>query len=168
MRSRWVERIAVAAEAARELPQDFMLTARAENYFWGRPDLDDTLRPLQAFEAAGADVLNAPGLRSLDQIRAICGAVRRPVNVIMGLPGAAFGVAELAAAGVKRISVGSALARLDYGAALRAAQEIAERGRFDSLSDATAFDALEARFAPLRRAESPQVSFGVSPRSGSS
>lgn len=142
-----VERIAAAAEAVRQLPQDFMLTARAENYLWGRRDLDDTLRRLQAFEAAGADVLYAPGLRSLDEIRALCGAIRRPVNVIMGLPGVTFGVAELAAVGVKRISVGSALARLAYGAALRASQEIAELGRFDTLSDATAFNEFEACFA---------------------
>lgn len=142
-----VERIAAAVEAARGLPHDFVLTARAENYLWGRRDLDDTLRRLEAFETAGADVLYAPGLRSLEEIRTLCGAVSRPVNVIMGLPGMNLGVAELAAAGVKRISVGSALARLAYGQALRAAQEIMAQGRSDALGDAVGFAEFDARFA---------------------
>ena len=113
------ERIAAAAEAARALPFPFTLTARAENFLYGRPDLDDTIRRLQAFEAAGADVLYAPGLRDLSAIRTVCGAVGKPVNVIMGLAGAAFSVDDLAAAGVRRISVGSAFARAALGAFLR-------------------------------------------------
>ncbi|MEO3431020.1 isocitrate lyase/phosphoenolpyruvate mutase family protein [Pelagibius sp. CAU 1746] len=141
-----VERIAAAAEAARGLPRDFVLTARSENFLWGRPDLDDTIRRLQAFEAAGADVLYAPGLRSLDDIRSVCAALQKPVNVVMGLPGAAFTVQDLAAAGVKRISVGSAFARLAYGSLLAAAGEIAERGSFDALSGAIGFGELEERF----------------------
>jgi 2-methylisocitrate lyase-like PEP mutase family enzyme len=144
-----VERIAAAAEAARVLPHDFVLTARCENFLWGRPDLDDTLRRLQAFQEAGADVLYAPGLRSVEDIRTVCAALGKPVNVVMGLPGAAFTVRDLAEAGVKRISVGSALARLAYGACLAAAQEIAAEGNFDSLSSAIGFADLEDRFRPF-------------------
>jgi 2-methylisocitrate lyase-like PEP mutase family enzyme len=125
-----VERIQARSEAARSLPADFVLTARCENFLYGRPDLDDTIKRLQAFQEAGADVLYAPGLRDLDSIRTVCASVARPVNVIMGLPGAAFSVAELEAAGVKRISVGSALARLAYGAVARAAREMREQGTF--------------------------------------
>lgn len=125
-----VERIAEAAEAAAALDRDFVLTARSENFIRGRPDLDDTIRRLQAFETAGADVLYAPGLRDLDQIRTVCEAVSKPMNVIMGLPGVTFGVAELAAIGVKRISVGSSLARLAYGVLIRAAKEIRQGGTF--------------------------------------
>lgn len=111
-----VERVAAAVEAARALPTPFLLTARAENFLHGVPDLDDTIRRLQAFEAAGADVLYAPGLPDLEAIRTVCSAVGRPVNVVMGLSGPRYSVAELAAAGVKRISVGGALARAALGA----------------------------------------------------
>lgn len=141
-----VERIAAAVEAARSLPHDFVLTARAENFLHGRPDLDDTIRRLQAFEAAGADVLYAPGLRSLDDIWTLCAAVSRSVNVVMGLPGVTFGMAELENAGVKRISVGSAFARLAFGALVRAAQEIAEHGTFTFSKDAMGFAELERIF----------------------
>jgi 2-methylisocitrate lyase-like PEP mutase family enzyme len=119
-----VERIAAAVEAARALDHDFVLTARAENFLRGNPDLDDTIRRLQAFEAAGADVLYAPGLRELAQIRAVCAAVSKPVNMIMGLPGVTFDLAQLSAAGVKRVSVGSALSRLAYGALIDAGKEM--------------------------------------------
>ena len=125
-----VECIAAAAEAARALPFPFTLTARAENFLHGRPDLDDTIRRLQTFEAAGADVLYAPGLRDLTMIRTVCAAVGKPVNVIMGLAGAPFSVDQLAAAGVRRISLGSALARAALGAFLRAAREVKGRGTF--------------------------------------
>lgn len=141
-----VERIAAAVEAARALPHDFVLTARCENFLWDRPDLDDTIRRLQAFQAAGADVLYAPGLSDLDQIRTLCASLERPVNVVMGLPGASFTLQQLAEAGVKRVSVGSALARLAYGACLQAAGEIMAEGRFQSLSEATGFGELEERF----------------------
>ncbi|MGF1628791.1 MAG: oxaloacetate decarboxylase [Kiloniellaceae bacterium] len=144
-----VERIAAASEAARALPRDFVLTARCENFLWGRPDLDDTIRRLQSFQDAGADVLYAPGLRDLDEIRRLCMSLTKPVNVVMGLPGATFTIRELAAAGVKRISVGSALARLAYGACLAAAQEIVEQGTFGALSDAIGFAELEDRFRPF-------------------
>jgi 2-methylisocitrate lyase-like PEP mutase family enzyme len=144
-----VERIAAAAEAARALPRDFVLTARCENFLWGRADLDDTIRRLRAFQDAGADVLYAPGLRDLGEIRKLCASLTKPVNVVMGLPGVTFSVGQLAEAGVKRISVGSALARLAYGACLAAAQEIAARGSFNALSDAIGFAELEDRFRPF-------------------
>lgn len=146
-----VERIAAAAEAARALPEDFVLTARSENFLWDRPDLDDTIRRLQAFAAAGADVLYAPGLQSLDDIRRVCAGLDKPVNVVMGLPGPSFTLQQLADAGVKRVSVGSALARHAYGACLQAAREIVEEGNFRSLSAATGFDDLEDRFRPFLR-----------------
>ena len=141
-----VERIAAAVEATRALPGDFILTARAENYLHGRPDLDDTIRRLQAFEAAGADVLYAPGLRKLEDIKTLCDSVGKPVNIVMGLPGVAFGVAELAQAGVKRISVGSALSRLAYGAVLNAGREMLEQGNFTFAKDAVGFAPLEKIF----------------------
>jgi 2-methylisocitrate lyase-like PEP mutase family enzyme len=130
------ERVAAAVEAARSLPFPFVLTARAENFLHGRPDLDDTVRRLQAFEAAGADVLYAPGLRDLEAIRTVCGAVSRPVNVVMGLARGSFSVDELAAAGVRRVSVGGALSRAALGAFIRAAREIRERGTFTFASEA--------------------------------
>lgn len=125
-----VERIAAAVEAARALPFPFVLVARAENFLHGRPDLDDTIRRLQAFEAAGANALYAPGLTKPDDIRTVCQSVSKPVNVIMGLKGGAFSVAELAALGVRRISLGSALSRAALGAFVRAAKEIQEHGTF--------------------------------------
>jgi len=125
-----VERVAAAAEAARALPFPFVFVARAENFLHGRPDLDETIRRLQAFEAAGADALFAPGLTTSDQIRTVCGSVTKPVNVIMGLRGAALSVPELAALGVRRISVGSALSRAALGAFVRAAREILDEGTF--------------------------------------
>jgi 2-methylisocitrate lyase-like PEP mutase family enzyme len=127
------ERVAAAVAAARALPFPFTLTARAENFLYGRPDLDDTIARLRAFEAAGANVLFAPGLPDLDAVRAICAAVSAPVSVIAS---AAFSVAALREAGVRRISVGSALARAALGAAMRAAREISEQGTFGFLADA--------------------------------
>jgi len=141
-----VDRIEAAVAACRALPHDFVLTARAENFLWGRRDLDDTIKRLQAFEAAGADVLYAPGLRDLETIATVCSALTRPVNVVMGLPGATFSVADLAAAGVKRISVGSALARLAFGAVVRAAREMADGGTFEFAEAAIGFSELEEMF----------------------
>jgi len=129
-----VERVEAAAEEARRHP--FVLTARAENFLNGRRDLDDTIRRLQAFEKAGADVLYAPGLPSLEAIRTVCSSVTRPVNVVMGLVGRPFTVAELAEAGVKRISVGGSFARAALGALMRAAREVKERGTFTYATDA--------------------------------
>lgn len=131
-----VERVAAAAEAAHALPFPFVLVGRAENFLHGRPDLDDTIRRLQAFESVGADALYAPGLRSAEDIRTVCAAVTRPVNVVMGLKGASLSVAELAALGVRRISVGSALSRAALGAFLRAARELREHGTFGFADDA--------------------------------
>ena len=131
-----VERVAAAASAARALPYPFVLVGRAENFLHGRPDLDDTIRRLQAFEAAGADALFAPGLTRAEDIRTVCASVRKPVNVVMGLRAASFSVAELAALGVRRISVGSALSRAALGAFVRAAREIQEHGTFRFAEDA--------------------------------
>jgi 2-methylisocitrate lyase-like PEP mutase family enzyme len=127
------ERIAAASEAATR--HNILLTARAENFLWDRPDLDDTIRRLQAFAGAGADVLYAPGLPSLEAIREVCAAVSKPVNVVMGLKGATFSVEQLAAAGVKRISVGGAFARAALGAFLRAAREVKDLGTFNFAAD---------------------------------
>lgn len=129
-----VERVAAAADAARDRP--FLLTARAENFLWDRPDLDDTIRRLQAFSEAGADVLYAPGLPGLDAIRTVCREVDRPVNVVMGLMGKSYSVDELSEAGVRRISVGGSFARAAFGALLRAAREVRTRGTFTYAQDA--------------------------------
>jgi 2-methylisocitrate lyase-like PEP mutase family enzyme len=131
-----VERVAAAAEAARALPFPFVVVGRAENFLHGRPDLDDTIRRLQAFEAVGADALYAPGLTRAEDIQTVCASVRKPVNAVMGLGGASFSVTELAALGVRRISVGSALSRAALGAFVRAAREIQERGTFAFAEDA--------------------------------
>jgi len=133
------ERVTAAAEAARALPFPFMFVARAENFLHGKPDLDDTIRRLQAFEAAGADVLYAPGLTKAEHIRAVCASVSKPVNVIMGLKGVTLSVSQLAALGVKRISVGSSLSRAALGAFFHAAQEIQEHGTFTFANHALPF-----------------------------
>lgn len=128
------ERIAAAVEAARAQP--FLLTARAENFLWGRPDLDDTIARLQAFERAGADVLYAPGLPDLEAIRQVCAAVNKPVNVVMGLQGIAYTVDQLSEAGVRRISVGGSFARAALGALRRAADEVLNQGTFTYAGEA--------------------------------
>lgn len=128
-----VERIAAAAEAARSLPFPFLLTARAENFVRGRPDLDDTIRRLQAYERAGADVLFAPGLPDLDAVRTVCAALTKPVNFMVGIRGRSFSVAELAAAGVRRISLSTSLYRAAMGGLIEAAREVREQGAFGYL-----------------------------------
>jgi 2-methylisocitrate lyase-like PEP mutase family enzyme len=130
-----VERAQAAVEVARALPVPFMLTARAENLLHGRLDLDDTIRRLQAFEKAGADVLYAPGVRDLATIRTVVSAVNKPVNVVMSAADPDLTVAQLAAVGVKRISVGGALSRLALAAFMKGAREIAERGAFTWMRD---------------------------------
>jgi 2-methylisocitrate lyase-like PEP mutase family enzyme len=126
-----VERIKAAVKATRTLAFPFMLTARAENLIHGRPDLKDTIRRLEAFADAGADVLYAPGLKTREEIDAVVRAVApRPVNVLMGLGQGNFSVDDLAGLGVKRISLGSTLARVAYGSFLRAAEEIHQKGTF--------------------------------------
>ncbi len=142
------ERIRAAAEAARALPFPFTLTARAENYLVGRPDLKDTIKRLQAYQEAGADVLYAPGLSSKDDIVAVVRSVDRPVNVLMGLQGVQLSLAELSAIGVKRVSVGSALSRAALGAFLRAVQEMREHGTFTFAGQAVSFRDLSAMFTP--------------------
>ncbi len=133
------ERVRAAAEVTRSLPFPFMLTARAENYLVGRPDLNDTIRRLQAYQEAGADVLYAPGLTSKSDIAAVVNAVDRPVNVVMGLQGMQLSLQELSDMGVKRISVGSALSRAALGAFLRAAREMREHGTFTFADQAVSF-----------------------------
>jgi 2-methylisocitrate lyase-like PEP mutase family enzyme len=137
-----IERVHAASEAARSLP--FVLTARAENFLWARPDLDDTIRRLSAFSKAGAAVLYAPGLPSLEAIRTVCSAVDRPVNVVMGLRSAAWNVEQLREAGVKRVSVGGSFARSALGAFVRAAREVKDRGTFTYALDAISHEEASA------------------------
>jgi 2-methylisocitrate lyase-like PEP mutase family enzyme len=129
-----VERVAAAVEAARGLGWPFTLTARAENHIRGNPDLEDTIARLQAFEAAGADVLYAPGLETSAEIRAVCDAVSKPVNVL-ARPGLTF--AEIADGGAQRVSVGGALAWTAVNALAAAATEIRDLGDFSSLGDSS-------------------------------
>ena len=126
-----VERIAAAVEAARALPFPFILTARAHHLLYADASLDDTIRRLQAFERAGADVLFAPGLPDLAAVRTLCAAVSKPVNFMVGIKGKSFSVPELAAAGVKRISLATSLYRAAMTGLLDAAREVKEHGRFD-------------------------------------
>ncbi len=140
------ERVRAAAEAAHALPFPFTLTGRAENYLVGRPDLDDTIKRLQAYQDAGADVLYAPGLTSKDDIATVVSAVDRPVNVVMGLQGVRLNISELSVMGVKRISVGSALSRAALGAFLRAAREMREHGTFEFSDEAVSFRDISAMF----------------------
>jgi 2-methylisocitrate lyase-like PEP mutase family enzyme len=128
-----VERIAAAAQAARALPFPFMLTARSENFLRGNPDLDDTIKRLQAFEKAGADVLFAPGLPSLDAVRTVCSSLSKPFNFMVGIRGKSFTVAELEAAGVRRISLATSLYRAAMSGLVNAAREAKELGTFGYL-----------------------------------
>jgi 2-methylisocitrate lyase-like PEP mutase family enzyme len=129
-----IDRIAAAAEAAHDA--HFLLTARAENFLYGRDDLADTIRRLQAFAEAGADVLYAPALPNLEAIKKVCASVPKPVNVLMGLKGATYSAEQLAAAGVKRISVGGSFARAALGALVRAALEVTNHGTFTYANEA--------------------------------
>jgi 2-methylisocitrate lyase-like PEP mutase family enzyme len=140
-----VERVHAAVEVARSLPFPFVLTARAENLLHGR-DLDDAIRRLQAFEKAGADVLYAPGVRDLATIRTLVASVGKPVNVVMSAADPALTVAQLAEAGVKRISVGGALSRLALAAFLRGAREMKEQGGFTWVRDTAPTKELKAVF----------------------
>lgn len=141
-----VERVRAAAEAARNLSFPFTLTARAENYLVGRADLKDTIKRLQAYADAGADVLFAPGLKSREEIKAVIESVERPINVIAGLPDMKLTVADLSEIGVKRISVGSALARAALGAFLLAAQEMKTSGTFEFSNEAISFKNISEMF----------------------
>jgi 2-methylisocitrate lyase-like PEP mutase family enzyme len=136
------DRIVAAVEVARSLPFDFVVTARCESFGIGRPDLAATIARLQAYQAAGADVLYAPALTTSEQIAAVVSSTDRPVNVVMGLGTPTFTVDHLGELGVRRISVGSALARAAYGAFLRAVDEIRSRGTFDFADDAVPYTRL--------------------------
>ena len=142
-----VERIRAAAEVVRALPFAFTLTARAENYLVGRVDLADTIKRLQAYQEAGADVLYAPGIRRQEEIAAVVSSVDRPVNVLIGLQGVPLSLAELSAIGVRRVSVGSALSRAAIGAFLRAAHEMREHGTFTFAEEAANYRDINAMFA---------------------
>ena len=122
------ERIAAAVAAARALPFPFMLTARAENFIRGNPDLNDTIKRLQAYEAAGADVLMAPGLPDLASVRAVCSALSKPFNFMAGIKGKSFSVPDLAEAGVKRVSLATSLYRAAMTGLVNAAREVKEKG----------------------------------------
>ena len=142
-----VERVAAAAEAARALPFPFMFVARAENYLHGRRDLDDTIRRLQAYEKAGAEVLYAPGLTTAEEIKTVCASVTKPVNVLMGLKGVPrFTVAELGELGVRRISIGSGFSRAALTAFLHAAREVIDDGTFTFADEAMYISELTAMF----------------------
>src|SRR5262249_22671718 len=130
-----VDRVGAAVAAARSLPFPLTLTARAENYLHGRADLKDTVRRLQAYQEAGADVLYAPGLTSREDIAEVVRSVDRPINVLMGLQGVRLSLAELEAIGVRRISVGSGLYRVAHAAFLRAAREMHDAGTFTIMAN---------------------------------
>jgi 2-methylisocitrate lyase-like PEP mutase family enzyme len=142
-----VERIAAAAEVAKALPFPFMLVARAENYLHGRPELDDTIKRLQAFEKAGAEVLYAPGLTQPEDIRTVCASVTKPVNVLMGLKGAPrLTVTQLGELGVRRISIGSGFSRAALTAFLHAAREVIDDGTFEFADETLYISDLTAMF----------------------
>jgi 2-methylisocitrate lyase-like PEP mutase family enzyme len=140
------DRIRAAAEVVHGLRYRFTLTARAENYLAGRPDLGDTIARLQAYQEAGADVLYAPGLTSQEEIATVVRSIDRPLNVVMGLQGVQLSLAKLSAIGVKRVSVGSALSRAALGAVLRAAKEMRERGTFTFAAEAVSYRDITAIF----------------------
>jgi len=140
------DRVRAAAEVVRNLPFPFILTARAENYLVGKPDLKDTIERLQAYQEAGADVLYAPGLSNKADIASIVSSVDLPLNVIMGLQGIQLSLAELSAIGVRRISVGSALSRAALGAFLRAANEMREHGTFAFATEAVSYRDINSMF----------------------
>ncbi len=145
-----VDRVRAAVEAKRS--PDFIVTARSENFINNRPDLDDTIRRLQAFEAVGADVVYAPGLPNIAAVEAVCNSVSIPVNVVVGLTSAAYDVDDLSRAGVKRISTGGSLARAALGEAIRSAVELRDHGTFRyadrAISDA---DAARKMRVPLKK-----------------
>jgi 2-methylisocitrate lyase-like PEP mutase family enzyme len=142
-----LERVQAAVEAARSLPIPFTLTARAENFLHGCTDLDDTIRRLQAFEAAGADVLYAPGLYDLATIKTVVSALKKPFNLVMGFADPTLTVEQLSAAGVKRISVGGALSRMALAAFLKCAREMKENGCFTYVREMAGIKELRGAFA---------------------
>ncbi|MCC8947050.1 2-methylisocitrate lyase-like PEP mutase family enzyme [Bradyrhizobium sp. USDA 4516] len=145
-----VERVQAAVEAARALPFPFTLTARAENFLHGRKDLDDTIKRLQAFEAAGADVLYSPGLYDLATIKTVVSSINKPFNLVMGFADPTLTVEQLAAAGVKRISVGGAMQRHALAAFLRCAREMKDNGAFSFVRDMAPVKEVRAAFAAAK------------------
>ena len=143
-----VERVAAAVEAARALPFPFTFVARAENFLHGRPDLDDTIRRLQAFETAGADVLFAPGLPNLEAIRTVCAAVGKPVNVVLGAKNTPYTLDQLADAGVRRVSTGSSFARAALTGLRDAALELLGPGTMTYLDRSITSAEVAAAMAP--------------------
>ena len=144
-----VERVHAAVEVARSLPFPFMLTARAENLLYGRKDLDDTIKRLQAFEAAGADVLYSPGLYDAATIKTVCGSLKKPFNHVMGFADPTLTIDQLSAAGVKRISVGGAMARVALAAFLRCAHEMKDKGGFTYVRDMAPVKEVREMFAKV-------------------
>ncbi|WP_128926647.1 isocitrate lyase/PEP mutase family protein [Bradyrhizobium guangxiense] len=144
-----VERVQAAVEVTRALPFPFTLTARAENFLHGRKDIDDTIRRLQAFEAAGADVLYAPGLYDLATIRTVVSSLGKPVNHVMGFADPTLTVGQLSAAGVKRISVGGAMSRYALAAFLNCAREMKDKGSFTYIREMADVGALRRAFAAV-------------------
>ena len=143
-----VERVRAAAEAAHALSTPFVLTARAENFIAGNPDLADTIRRLQAFQEAGAEVLYAPGLSTKEDIAAVVSSVDRPINVLMPVQGSTLDLATLSAMGVKRISVGGSLSRVALTAFLRAAREMQQHGTFTFGDDLISYGEFNEMFKP--------------------
>jgi 2-methylisocitrate lyase-like PEP mutase family enzyme len=144
-----LERVQAAVEVARSLPIPFTLTARAENFLHGRKEIDDTIKRLQAFEAAGADVLYAPGLYDLATIKTVVSALKKPFNLVMGFADPTLTVEQLSAAGVKRISVGGALSRVALAAFLRCAREMKEKGSFTFVPEMAPIKELRDAFAAV-------------------
>jgi 2-methylisocitrate lyase-like PEP mutase family enzyme len=142
-----VERVHAAVEATRTLKIPFMLTARAENLLYGRNDLDDTIRRLQAFEAAGADVLYAPGVHKLETIKTVVSSIGKPFNLVMGFADPTLTVDQLSAAGVKRISVGGAMSRVATAAFLRCAREMKDKGAFTYVREMAGIREIKEAFA---------------------
>jgi 2-methylisocitrate lyase-like PEP mutase family enzyme len=142
-----VERVQAAVEVAHSLPFPFTLTARAENFLYGRKDLDDTIKRLQAFEAAGADVLYSPGLYDLATIKTVVSALKKPFNLVMGFADPTLTVPLLSAAGVKRISVGGALSRVALAVVLRCAREMKDKGSFTFIPEMAPMQELRGALA---------------------
>ena len=150
-----VERVAAAADTAHRLPFHFMLTARAENFLHERPDLDDTVRRLQAYERAGADVLFAPGLPDLEAVRTVCSALRRPFNFMVGIRGKSFSLAQLSAAGVRRVSLSTSLYRAAMTGVRAAAREAKEPGTFEYVEKLMRGDELAGHLTQQARSRGP-------------
>lgn len=144
-----LERVQAAVEVAHSLPFPFTLTARVENFLYDRKDVDDTIKRLQAFEAAGADVLYAPGLYDLATIKTVVSALKKPFNLVMGFADPTLTVEQLSAAGVKRISVGGALSRVALAAFLRCTREMKETGSFTFVREMATIKELRAGFAAV-------------------